>query len=80
MIDIDKFVKKSIGCEKCMYYISNECRNEPERECIMDCLYDTCFDIVVDFQKEFCYEIHKQICAGISLSELDRELTDIVDF
>ena len=79
MIDIDKFTKRKNQCNLCEFYKKEECTLIFKKEKIT-CLYDYIFDIVVDFQKEFCQEIHKQICTGISLSELDKKLTDIIDF
>lgn len=79
MIDIDKFVRKKNKCNSCEFYKKEKCTSEYKHETIT-CIYDYIFDIVVDFQKEFCYEIHKKICEGISLNELDKELIDIIDF
>lgn len=78
MIDIDKYTRKKIHCDRCKWWKNNTCKICNEYNYCR--VYEEYFDILNDFQKEFCYEIHKQICAGISLSELDKELTDIVDF
>lgn len=78
MIDIDKYTRKKIlHCDKCCFWKNDNCEIREDNICKP---YEEYFDILNDFQKEFCYEIHKQICAGISLSELDRKLTDIIDF
>ena len=80
MIDIDKFIRKKIHCDKCKWCRNDSCEIEKSKKNVMCRVYEEYFDMLNDFQKEFCYEIHKQICAGISISELDRKLTDIIDF